>query len=186
MTTGEGGIITTNDQAIAKQAKIIRNHGMQGRDDHVRLGFNNRMTELEAAIGLVQLKKLEDFNRKRINNSEYILTHIRSLTWLNVPLPEKNIKHTYFWCPIMVTEESDVSIDDLKAYLNKNGIGFRQRYKSPLYRQPVLLNKDTGYGDVFLPNVEKVAGKIIGLPNHSQLTSIEREKIVRVIHEFRN
>ena len=59
MTTGEGGMITTNDPEIAEQCRIIRSHGMKGRDDHVRLGFNNRMTEIEAAMGLVQLKKLD-------------------------------------------------------------------------------------------------------------------------------
>jgi perosamine synthetase len=184
MTTGEGGMITTNDPMIAEQAKIIRNHGMQGRDDHVRLGFNNRMTELEAAIGLVQLKKLDAFNQRRIDNSEYILNQVRSLPWLTVPVTEDRIKHTYFWCPILIAEESGVSIDELKAYLTHSGIGFRQRYKFPLYRQPVLKSTDSCYADLFLPNIEKVAGKIIGLPNHAHLTDTEIKKVVRVLKDF--
>jgi len=73
MTTGEGGMITTNSEDVAEQCKVIRSHGMSGRDDHLRLGYNNRMTEMEAAMGIIQLKKLDELNRKRIENSEYLL-----------------------------------------------------------------------------------------------------------------
>ena len=75
MTTGEGGMITTNDPELAETCRIIRNHGMIDRDTHVRLGFNNRMTEIEAALGLVQLEKLDDLNQKRIKNSKFIIRH---------------------------------------------------------------------------------------------------------------
>ena len=106
MTTGEGGMITTNDRKLSELAKTIRNHGMEGRDDHVRLGYNNRMTEMEAAMGLVQLRKLDSFNAARIANSEYLLERIAELPWAVVPTPSgERIKHTYFWCPVMVNEE---------------------------------------------------------------------------------
>ncbi|MFP4040340.1 MAG: DegT/DnrJ/EryC1/StrS family aminotransferase, partial [Desulfosudaceae bacterium] len=158
MTTGEGGLITTNDADLVESAKSIRSHGMAGRDDHVRLGFNNRMTEMEAAMGLVQLGRLEEFNRKRIENSEYLLHEVRRLPWAHVPVPGKDVRHTYFWCPVMVKEESGKTIDDLKKYLQDNRIGFRQRYQEPLYKQPLMRQLDTGYADLHLPNVEKVAG----------------------------
>ena len=189
MTTGEGGMITTNDPEIAHQAKVIRNHGMSGRDGHIRLGFNNRMTEMEAAMGLVQLGKLDDLNKKRIHNSQYILQGIKDLPWLNIPvarseegLPER--KHTYFWCPLWIKENNGKKIQKLKEYLTDNGIGFRHRYQEPLYRQPVLRKLGLDYSKVFLPVVEQAAGQVIGLPNHAGLTKHQLDRIVDVVRKF--
>jgi perosamine synthetase len=184
MTTGEGGMITTNDPAVVEVAKILRSHGMSGRDDHVRLGYNNRMTEMEAAMGLVQLSKLEGLNRKRIENSEYLLSRARKLPWAHIPVPEKNVKHTYFWCPIMVKAESGKTISDLKSHLQKNRIEFRQRYEAPLYKQPIMKKINPDYANLRLPNVEKVAGQVIGLPNHPKLTHDKRERIEAVLRQF--
>lgn len=184
MTTGEGGIITTDDYEIAKVGKSIRSHGMIGRDDHVRLGFNNRMTEMEAAMGLVQLKRLDGLNEKRIKNSEYLLGSLRKLHWTHIPVLESKVKHTYFWCPVMLKPESGKTIDELKVHLNNNAIGFRLRYQEPLYKQPVLKKIGIDYSEVHLPNVESVAGKIIGLPNHPGLTESELDKIIDVMNTF--
>jgi perosamine synthetase len=184
MTTGEGGMITTDDPEIVKTARIIRSHGMSGRDDHVRLGFNNRMTEMEAAMGLVQLKKLDELNRKRIANSEYLLSRAKELPWARIPVPGKAVKHTYFWCPIMVRADSGKTINDLKGHLETNNIEFRQRYQEPLYRQPIMKKIDPAYAELSLPNVEKVAGQVIGLPNHPGLRETELSRITRVLESF--
>lgn len=185
MTTGEGGMITTNDLLLAETARIIRNHGMTGRDDHVRLGFNNRMTEIEAAMGIVQLRRLVDLNAKRISNSEFLLKELAKLPWAKIPGLSDNVKHTYFWCPLMVDEEnSDKSFEDLKAHLQKNKIGFRQRYQEPLYKQKILNDLGFDHNSLHLPVVETVAGKILGLPNHPLLTSEELDRILDVLKSF--
>ena len=184
MTTGEGGMITTNDAHVARLSKIIRNHGMSDRDNHSRLGFNNRMTEMEAAMGLVQLSKLDDLNSKRIDNSEYLMEELDKLPWAKIPALNRQVKYTYFWCPVMVRESSGKTVEGLKEHLNQNKIGFRQRYQEPLYKQPVLRRVGLDYSDVFLPNVEKVAGKVIGLPNHPGLTKVELNRIIEVLHNF--
>ncbi len=185
MTTGEGGMITTNDRDLADLARTIRNHGMKGREDHVRLGYNNRMTEMEAAMGLVQLGKLESLNAARISNSEYLLGKIRELPWAVIPVPPNDlVKHTYFWCPIMVKETYKKDVYDLKAHLRKNKIGFRERYESPLYRQPVLKKLGLDYSGVCLPNAEKTAGKVIGLPNHPGLKKPELDRVLQVLTDY--
>jgi len=184
MTTGEGGMIATNDSEVAEVSRIIRNHGMSGRDQHVRLGYNNRMTEIEAAMGLVQLGKLDQLNQKRINNSEYLIKKIKKLPWIQIPIPSNNVKHTYFWCPVMVKDSSGRSIEDLKDHLVKNKIDFRRRYKEPLYKQTVLKKIDPDYSKLYLPNVEKVVGAIIGLPNHPGLSQEQLDKIIEVLHRF--
>ncbi len=184
MTTGEGGMITTDDPDIALQAKIIRNHGMSGRDGHIRLGFNNRMTEIQAALGRVQLGKLDELNRKRIENSEYILNRLKNLPWVNIPVPRSDVKHTYFWCPLMIKKEDTRTIDKLKDYLTENNIGFRHRYQEPLYRQPVFNEIGLDFSMVHLPVVEQTAGQVIGLPNHAGLTRSELDRIVDVVTGF--
>lgn len=185
MTTGEGGAITTNDDEIAEKARLIRNHGMSGRDQHVVLGFNNRMTEIEAAIGLIQLGKLDHLNARRIANSEYLIAELSKLKWAKIPGLNKHDKHTYFWCPLMVDEnKSDKKFEDLKTLLRKNKIGFRQRYQEPLYKQAVFQKVGLDYSRLYLPNVETVAGKILGLPNHPGLSNSELDRILSVLQKF--
>ncbi len=184
MTTGEGGMITTNDSTVAEKARILRNHGMVGRDRHAFLGFNNRMTEMEAAMGLVQLRKLDRLNERRIANSEYLIRAISDLPWAKVPLVDNSVKHTYFWCPIMVEEGSGRSLDELKEHLRRNRIEFRYRYEQPLYRQEALARAGFDYSEVYLPNAEAVAGKILGLPNHPRLTKSDLDRIVEVLRSF--
>src|SRR2546428_9099462 len=77
MTTGEGGMVTTNDPAIAEQVRLLRNHGQEARYYHIALGYNQRMTELQAALGLAQLEKLESFTQRRIANATYLTHHLK-------------------------------------------------------------------------------------------------------------
>lgn len=185
MTTGEGGIITTNDEELAQQARMIRSHGMSDRDTHKILGYNNRMTEMEAAMGRIQLKKLPELNEKRIRNSDYLIEQLEPLPWISIPIPEKKVTHTYFWCPVMINESrTGKTIEDLKAFLRENRIGFRERYQEPLYRQGVLEKMGLDYSSVHLPNAESFAGKIIGIPNHPGLEKEELNKIVDIIKSF--
>ena len=184
MTTGEGGIITTNDAKLAELSRTLRNHGMSGRNDHELLGYNNRMTEMEAAMGLVQLSKLEAMNSRRIAISERILNEARKLPWALVPVPEQRVKHTYFWCPLMVKPESGKTVIDLKEHLERNGIGFRHRYLKPLYKQPVLNKLGYDFSDLHLPNVEKAAGQVLGLPNHPGLSDEEVQRVIDVLTQF--
>ena len=184
MTTGEGGMITSDDPELAETSRIIRNHGMRGRDIHDRLGFNNRMTELEAAIGLIQLNKLNEMNRRRIDNSEYILGRIKGIPWVHIPLPKTSVKHTFFWCPVMIKPSSGKTMDQLKAHLKENRIGFRERYSEPVYRQPVLRRVGLDFSGLHLPNAEKVAGNVIGLPNHPGLTRDDLDRVIDILRLF--
>ena len=204
MTTGEGGIITTNDESVAELARMIRNHGMSGRDDHVMLGYNYRMTEMAAAMGLVQLSKLEELNAKRIENSLYLINELkkREIDWLTLPSLREDVKHTFFWCPILIDEEMlGMSTQELIAKLREKGVETRHRYKEPLYRQKMLVekniypgrfpfnseyySKNIDYGSLYLPNVEKVAGRIIGLPNHPKLGKEELDRVIEVIESIK-
>ena len=183
MTTGEGGMITTDDPDVDQAARVIRNHGMTGRDGHSRLGFNSRMTEMAAAMGRVQLRKLDDLNAGRIANSEYILSHLRQVPGIRVPVAENpDFRHTYFWCPVMMDDKEKTTA--LKEHLTGHGIGFRHRYQAPLYRQPVLRKLGYDHSRTFLPVAEQTAGRVIGLPNHAGLTRNQMDYIIEKVRDF--
>jgi len=201
MTTGEGGMITTNDADIAEKARIIRNHGMTSRDDHTALGYNYRMNEISAAIGLVQLSKLDKLNGIRTKNSMYLLNELRGVEWLNLPRIRPYVKHAFFWCPVRVDEgKLRMKTKDLMAKLRERGVEVRHRYVAPLYKQPVLLKQNAypkkcpfscpfygrkiDYSQLNCPNAEKIAGKIIGLPNHPNLTQRQLDEVICVIESI--
>jgi len=199
MTTGEGGIVVSDNVEWIEQIKMLRSHGMIGRDDHVALGYNYRMNEMAAAMGLVQLGKLPGLNTKRIANSQYILEKLTGnmRSWYKVPRLSAHVKHTFFWCPLII-DEREASPEEVVRQLREKGIEVRHRYKSPLYKQKLLTDgspyykggcpfrcvssqRHREYGSLFLPNVEKIAGRIIGLPNHPAMTKSELERVVDTV-----
>lgn len=200
MTTGEGGALVTNNRKWADLARMIRSHGMTDRDHHARLGYNYRMNEIAGAIGIEQLKKLDKLNKKRIKNSLYLIKKLKkkNIPWLKTPQLKEHIKHTFFWCPILINEEKlGFSTKELIKKLIKKGIETRHRYQEPLYKQKVLTEKSPypkncpfdckyhskkiDYKKVYLKNAEKIAGKLIGLPNHPGLEKKQLNYIIKTI-----
>lgn len=177
MTTIEGGMITTNDEEVTKFCKMMRSHGMSDRNTHLILGYNYRMNELSAAIGRVQLKRLDLLNKLRVVNSTYLLGNIEDKDWFKLYYPEPNKKDVYFWFPIYCEFPEKFS-----KHLKDNGIGFRFRYNEPLYKQLCL---PSHYYKVYCPTAEKLSGKMFGLPNYSALSIEELDQVIDVVNSFR-
>jgi perosamine synthetase len=193
MTTGEGGMVTTNNKEIADKIAALRNHGMMNRNDHSILGYNYRMSEIHAAIGIVQLKKLEKFNQERAKTSNILREKLSSLDWLTPQHIPEYTKSAFFWCAFKVDEEKiGMSGKQLRETLMEKGVEVRHRYNEPLYKQPVLqennfnglLREKIDYSNVYLPNVEAIAGKMIGLPNYPGLTEDEISTIISTIESI--
>lgn len=183
MTTGEGGMICTNKKKIYEFCKSFRNHGMINRDTHKFLGYNFRMNEMSAAIGRVQLKKINNLNNKRVKNSLYLIKKLKSYnTWFKVQDTIENIYHTYFWCPVRIISKK-ISIEEVRKRFLKRGIEIRSRYKFPLYKQEVfqklIFKKSQNYKKLHLKNSEILSGKIFGLPNHFKLKKKDLDYIVK-------
>ena len=120
MTTSEGGMITTNSEEFAENAKVFRAHGSATKYHHDVLGYNFRMTDIAAAIGLEQLKKIDSFNEKRIANAKCLNEGLKDIEAIETPVLKDGCKHVYHQYTIKI---KDGKRDELSDYLIENGIG---------------------------------------------------------------
>ena len=175
MTTSEGGIITTDDEDLADQARIFRAHGASVRYYHDAIGYNFRMTDISAAIGLAQLEKIDDFNDKRIANAEYLNDGLKNVDGVITPYCAYGSKHVYHQYTIRV-EKGDR--DDWVDIINDCGVGTGIHYPIPLYNQPIY--KYLGIeGDC--PNAELAADNVISLPVHPSLTKEDLDLVIEAV-----
>ena len=174
MTTGEGGMITTESDEIAKVCRLLRNHGESQKYVHTMLGYNYRMTDIQAAIGLVQLKKRDGFNEKRIKNAVYLNKHLK-LSGLNISYRKKGVKHVYHQYAVTIEKREGfpMSRDEFMEYLKNKGIGCAIHYPLPIHKQP--LYQQLGYTDedVKCPIATVSSKKILSLPVHPALSDEE-------------
>jgi perosamine synthetase len=176
MTTTEGGMVLTNDDETARKLRMIRAQGMNTQYYHEIVGYNFRMTDMAAAVGVVQLGRLPEWTRQRIDNATYFNQHIESVK--TPPVIEKNT-HVYHQYTVRVPE--GVDRDAVAKQLNDKGIGVRVYYPIPIHKQPVFQNMD-GYGSVVLPETDKATREVFSLPVHPALTDEERAYIVQEVN----
>jgi perosamine synthetase len=183
MTTGEGGMITTNSADIAETCRLLRNHGDSGKYHHITLGYNYRMTDIEAALGIIQLRKLDGFNERRIKNVEYLNEHITT-SGLKLPYKKKEVKHVYHQYAVTIEEGEGfpMSRDAFVQYLRDKGIGCAIYYPLPIHKQP--LYQRLGYTDdnVQCPVATAVSEKILSLPVHPALQEEDLRYIAETIN----
>ena len=177
MTTSEGGMITTDDEELAKKAQMFRAHGASERYHHDEIGYNFRMTDIAAAIGLAQLNVIDEFNNKRINNANYLNEQLKDVEGIVSPKSPDNYKHVYHQYTILVEKGNR---DDWVEFLTNKGIGTGIHYPIPLYNQPIY--KKLGIeGDC--PLAEKAADNVISLPVHPSLTKEDLDLVVDAVKE---
>jgi perosamine synthetase len=179
MTTGEGGMITTNDGELAEKIRLLINHGQTEKYRHVSLGYNYRMTEICAAIGRVQLRKLEGFNRKRRENARILTDGVRKIKGLAPPHVAKGVKHVFYQYVIKVKNQFSLSRDRLAKHLQKEGVGVAVHYPTPIYKQP--LYQGLGYEKTVCPNTEDACKHVLSLPVHPAVTKKELAYVIQAL-----
>jgi perosamine synthetase len=179
MAIGEGGMITTNNPELAAKARLLINHGQSRKYHHDGLGYNYRMTDLCAAIGLVQLKKLDGFNKKRRENAKLLSKGIGNIKGLTVPYVAENVKHVFHQYAIRVEDSYPINRDELSAHLTEKGVGNAIHYPIPIYNQPLYLK--LGYGKQKCPNTEDACKHILSLPVHPLVGREDIEYILDVL-----
>jgi dTDP-4-amino-4,6-dideoxygalactose transaminase len=170
MTTGEGGMITTSDDGVAERARWIRNQGMSERYQHEVIGLNERMTSIEAAIGLVQLHRLPEFTEARRRNAAFYDANLNPALGLpQVPAEAKHVYHQYTIRP----RDRGAVIDALEAA----GIGYGIYYPAGTHEQ--VPYRHLGLD---LPATAEASRSVVSIPIRPDLTTDERQSVVDTLN----
>jgi perosamine synthetase len=182
MTTGEGGMVTTNDKKIADKIRLLRDHGQADKYLHVELGYNLRMTNIAAALGRVQLRRLEELNRRRRENAEIMTNILKNVEGVTPPQEMPWAKHVYNQYVIRVTSEYPLSRDELREALWQHGIGTAVHYPRAIPDQPLYkkLGIDCPNG---CPEARRAAREVLSLPVHP---SVSLEEVRFIAETIRN
>ncbi|MFV9504561.1 MAG: DegT/DnrJ/EryC1/StrS family aminotransferase [Oscillochloridaceae bacterium umkhey_bin13] len=172
--SGEGGIITTDDPQIADHLRLLRSHGSRVRYYHDLLGYNARLTDLQAAIGVAQLAKLESFTTRRIANAAYFDQTINHPLVIK-PQTQAGVRHVYHQYTLRILGDRDAAIQQLNAA----GVGTAIFYPLLIPDQP--LYRERGY-DVELPVARRLTHEVLALPVHPGLNADELHTIATAVN----
>ncbi len=190
ITTGEGGAIITNSEEIYEKLKLVRSHGRletsnyftsSDNMDYITIGYNFRMSEITASLGISQLNKVNKIIQKRIDNAKYLSERLSQVKQIVTPHAPMGFKHVYQMYTIKLRKNSELR-DELSQFLSNNGI------MNKVYFNPVHLTqfyRETfGYSQGALPVTEQIAGEVLTLPMYPDLTMKEIDYIAEAIIEF--
>jgi len=173
MTSGEGGMVTLADAATARRVRLLRNQGMEKQYENELVGFNARMTDLHAAIGRVQLTKVDGWTARRQANAAFLDQHLRGV---GVPSVAAGAVHVYHQYTIRVPEDRDGFVTALR---DEHQVGSGVYYPIPNHRLPSLEHFAPG---VDLPETERAACEVVSLPVHPSLSQNDLERIVAAVN----
>ncbi len=195
MISGEGGMVVTDDEDIANRIRSLKNHGRgpSGGYHHHVVGYNYRLADPLAAIGLIQLRKLPTMLKKRRKNAEALRSTIRDLNTLYVQTIPKNVTHSHYICAPII-QSPDLSVDKVIKELKSKGIASRRIYSVPCHQQPTYLNIKNwrwstfldypDYSQVRLPETEMIASSHFDIPIHPGVSSEEIKIIQNVLTDL--
>jgi perosamine synthetase len=162
MTTGEGGMLTTNDDKIAEAPRYIRSHGERQKYKSLMLGHNYHMPEIEAAIGRVQLKKLPKLVAKRRDNARRLAEKLAKAKGLQLPIEPKSFKCSWYLYTVRLRNVKRQKRDKFVEKLKQKGIGAFVCYMNPIHLMPYYRK----LGKYRLPETEKASEQVFSLPVH--------------------
>jgi perosamine synthetase len=180
MTTGEGGVVLTNDERIAKLCRSLRNQGRgEGSEwlQHERLGYNYRLSDINCALGLAQLERLEEILKKREHVAQMYNERLQGVKGVRIPYVAPHVKISWFVYVIRLGEEyTQADRDRILQGLRARGIGC-SNYFSPIHLQP-FYRELFGYKPGDFPVTESVAARTIALPFYNNLTEAQIDYVV--------
>jgi dTDP-4-amino-4,6-dideoxygalactose transaminase len=179
MTTGEGGMITTDSDEYASFARAARSHGETQEYVSTMLGQNYRMPEIEASIGVAQLKKLPTFIEKRRRNATMLTKKLSGNEQLVLPNEPKGCRHSWYLYTVRIREGDAKVRDKVVQDLRKLGVGAAVYYHTPIHMMPYYRR----FGEYHLPNTERIAQRVFSLPVHPGVTVAEIEYIAKSVKQ---
>ncbi|MCL2335762.1 MAG: DegT/DnrJ/EryC1/StrS family aminotransferase [Endomicrobia bacterium] len=180
MMTGEGGITLTNDAKMDKYGRQVINHGREGHSSHTVLGYNYRMTNIAAAIGIAQLEKLEGWIKKRIANASVYNEAFADLDFIKTPIVPKNCRHVFHQYTIRIKPSER---EKFMKYLADKGVGSGIYYNCVMYNQPYY--KKLGYKAGLCPQAEQAAKEVVSLPVHPMLSKEDIKTVINAVRSYK-
>ncbi|MCG3142415.1 MAG: GDP-perosamine synthase [Anaerolineae bacterium] len=192
ITTGEGGMVTTNDPEIARQIDMLRSHGANVSDyarhgaaqviieEYPVLGYNYRLTDIQGAIGVEQMKKLDWILERRLEIGRRYNEAFADLDFIATPYEPPYAAHTYQSYCLRVAHNAPKTRDEIMAEMQAAGIATRRGVMAA-HLEPVYVNR---YGRVALPVTEEATRSTLLLPIYAQMTQAEVETVVRVLRQI--
>ena len=174
---GEGGMLTTNDDDLAKKVRVLRDHGSPERYQHTVVGMNARPDEIQAAVLRAKLPHLEGWNERRRENAAHYTELLASMPDVIAPSVASYAEHVFHLYVVRAPQR-----DALRAYFRDHGVGAGIHYPLPCHLQPAFQFLGYQLGD--LPATEQVAGEILSLPMYAELTAAQREYVVGQMRDF--
>ena len=174
ITTGEGGMVTTNDEDLAAKLRLLRNHGQTRLYEHQVLGYNWRITEMQAAMGVIQVGKLDSILERKAANDAYLRSQLASGEDFQLPIARHDRTHPYMLYTLKFVEGLR---DPVMASLLESGIEARL-YFPPAHLQPVFKE-----GNSHLPRTEILSRQMLSIPFHSKITKVELDRIADQIQK---
>jgi perosamine synthetase len=183
MTTGEGGVVVTHSEDVRRQLVSLRNQGRSYEENagwfhHVRLGFNYRWTDLQAAIGLAQLEKLDRILEARAAAARRYSELLAGVDGVEVPCPD-DAEHRRSWFVYVVKLAAEIDRDAVMATLRRDGIGTAE-YVPCVHLQPYLRER-YGFAEGMCPVAEDAAARTMALPFFTQIEAEDQERVVEAL-----
>ena len=178
ITTGEGGVVTTDSDEIAETLRLIRTHGEKAKYASLMLGYNYRMSEIQAAIGIVQLEKLPNFVDKRRNNAQRLTELLTALDELKVPQESKEHQHSWYLYTVRLQNGTEKERNTIVKELKRKDISAEVYYINPVHLMPYYRKS---FGVRNLPETEKAAKQVFSLPIHPGVTETQIDYIGKTL-----
>ena len=182
-TTGEGGCVATDDDKLAKKLRLFRSHGVVKKElyknDMIQMGYNFRMTEFQAALGLSQLKKVDDFIKKRNEIADYYDKRFENNKFFYTQKIEKNKKSSRHLYPITLAVSICNKKEKIFKELYKRGLGVQVHYK-PIYQNSFYKNC---FGEMSLKTADNFYKGEISIPCHQKMSLKDAKSVADIILE---
>lgn len=174
---GDGGLVTTNDDAFAQRVKELRQHGGKDKYRNAMIGINGRLDALQAAVLRVKLTHLDAWSAARREHAEYYTQAFQGMKEVQTPITAPGNTHIYNQYVLRVERR-----DELQAHLNAHQIGNAIYYPIPIHLQECY--DILGYQETDFPAAEQAAAETIALPVYPELTQAQQDDVIETIHAF--
>ncbi len=183
VTSGEGGIITTDDDLLADTLRVLRNEGMRARYEYERAGHNYRLTDVQAAIAIPQLAHLAESNERRRDNAARLDQGLAGIQGLLTPLVAPGRSHVFHQYTVRLTPDSRLNRDELAGRLAEHGIETGVYYPRVVYDYDCYRSHPRVITTP-VPEAELVAGQVLSLPVHPALSANDVDRVVEAIRRI--